>query len=349
MVRIDVMDAKSFNICSELFTKYIEQNGIDSITDDDIIKFANSIDEEVLVDNGLNIDKIIELSRHILIYLRTYIKYFAKLENNISQFVKSLSSSDFDEILNDDIYEYFNENESNTLNYIESLDYDFAIDMHIISNNMSALFEKVLYYLDNNLKELHNSGVLDEIFEKISILTSKSDNHLVLKNVDVEKIIPIISNGDYYILNFVSYDLLKEIPNDCLIKILIQGDLSSLLGTFNVDRIKLFIDKLGLKNILSRVDSSELKSRIYKCVDFIGDEDFKYIVSTGKLDMIENCDYILNNKELVKKVIKAGYYKIVYYLSAEQLDEDIVSFLEKNIQPNFDYNIYVNSKVEAFK
>ena len=343
------MDAKSFNICSELFTKYIEQNAIDSITDDDIIKFANSIDEEVLVDNGLNIDKIIELSRHILIYLRTYIKYFAKLENNISQFVKFLSSSDFDEILNDDIYEYFNENEPNTLNYIESLDYDFAIDTHIINNNISSLFEKILYYIDNNLKELHNSGVLDEIFEKISILTSKSDNHLVLKNVDVEKIIPIISNGDYYILNFVSYDLLKEIPNDCLIKILIQGDLSSLLGTFNDDRIKLFIDKLGLKNILSRVDSSELKSRIYKCVDFIGDEDFKYIVSARKLDMIENCDYILNNKELVKKVIKAGYYKIVYYLSPEQLDEDIISFLEENIQPNFDYNIFVNFKVEAFK
>ena len=200
-------------------------------------------------------------------------------------------------------------------------------------------YDKYLIQISNNIFNIINNQdyLLNNVSNK-KIISCLEINQ-PLTNMNLKILNEFLINKNYEIVLFITDELFYELSKEQIIDILKNINSEYLLELIN-NKIQIILKKINLQELFNILNLDNY-SLIYKYIKIDKEEDLDYLIENNKLEGIEVCNSVLNNKSFVKKIIKSGRYEIFSYLSLQQIDDEILSMIdcEKIINSNYNTNL----------
>lgn len=158
----------------------------------------------------------------------------------------------------------------------------------------------------------------------------------VLNSLDLDVLKIYLDNKRYDVLENVSDEVFCKLSSDQIEDIIKYSELYDMRGLS--DKKNSYIVELSnLDTILKyKID---IIYYFYKYITYMSEEQLDYIIKNNALEGIEECNFVLNNVDYVKKIIKNGNYKKIFcYLTVEHVDDDLLNSI------SFDDIRYFNDK-----
>ena len=284
-----------------------------SLVDSDIVK-EDTIDEKVDIDSILIDDTSKELLKKIILYMEKYIK---KEENNYIS---------FNILLNTDNKE--------TINKVISLLKEKSKE-YVVNDNISniSLFNK-----EQDLEDIYNNGIVNIIdlkaFEMKDVIDRNKFIHDLKNNLN-KKSITIISDSQYNINSFLTYD--NDLKNNYFIFSLngvepsIQDIYNEILSKVNIDDEKSVLLLDYIEDTYSKKSESytTYRDKLVNYISFNGDIPKINGVKTNE-EIFEELNSLVGLDD-VKKSLK----DLVNLITLKQKTEDSLKIKDINLHMLF--------------
>ena len=216
---------------------------------------------------------------------------------------------------------------------------------------LDSLIRKNIGLIDKSISDViienHNNIVLESSFLEKSENIVNSIKKEYLKIFDIKLLSLYLENSKYDVLEYVSDEVFSQLSDYQIKDILINGVKHTItnsnkinLNDLSSNKIQYILSLFNIKSIIN-INRHIGLDVFFKELEYISDDELNYLIKNDLLNGIENCKYVLNNSNYVKKIINSRYSIIFNYLSIDQIDDEMLNSLDYNL--NFDTLLYDSS------
>ena len=336
----------------------IESN-LKSIIDDNTI-FDNNLSNDykykriisnLTIDNNLSKEDINEVN-NTLKSIKKFIEFVSLYQNeliNIQNNIEKYAEKEIDFFKTDLYFSITNSLEEKLL---EKLGYDSIEDFESqfndeyfywiednkylakVSNDIRKKeINKLFNYLNNdvNFKSMIESVNTDEekdIFNKKINNLLGGRNYKVLDNISFDTAMLAYDKGLHTIFQYTKDEYIEKLKLNQIHLVFFDTD----LGNKNIEsKLKLVSKKISFKDFYSYMDFNVSNTRnLYEIYDYIDKDSLDFIISNNLYNGIEKNNYILTNKEYLKRILtnRTVYNEgIIFKIPASVMDDELYNFI----------------------
>ena len=332
-----IFDTNATN--EENFNKILIDLNINNL--DEYLNQYSSDDRKNIEDNIESIKKLIKLCK---IYNYVLNNALTKIDFYVDKYVNSFEKEKFIDILSlnekemenllgtDNLDKYAEEIFDKHLKYLEDNRYLYNLVGELGNKLQDKLF--IIFNNDAKFKDILSKNDDCSIFSYNIINLFSRNNYRLFDNISYDTALLAYDKGLYKLFGWFNDECLEQLDNDKLTKIgheLINNYLYR-EEYFN-SKFEYIYSKVNLKDLFfdEKLESAFFNSNIrdiYEKYKYIDEESLDFLLSLKSIDLHKN-DYVMHNKEYVKKIINNNHEEVVFYIPDEIFDDDMFEFLLK--------------------